>query len=224
MSKVVFDIETLGFPLESFDDVQQGYLMKFADTDEKREEVVQKLNLHALTAQIIAIAMLNPDTNSGKVFFQAETKEKFQSDDGNVEFQSGTEQEILAWFWDNIQRYNQFITFNGRTFDCPFIMLRSALLGIKPTRNLIPYRYDASVHCDLLEQLSFYGAVRRFNLDFYCKAFGIKSPKSNGVTGLDLGDLFREKRYNDIAAYCFGDVVATAELYRRWNEYLYLKD
>lgn len=76
----------------------------------------------------------------------------------------------------------------------------------------------------MLEQLTFYGAVRRFNLDFYCKAFGIKSPKSDGVNG--LGNLFREKRYNDIATYCLGDgdVVAIAELYRRWNEYLNIKD
>ena len=103
-------------------------------------------------------------------------------------------------------------------------MLRSAILSIKPTRNLIPYRFDSSTHCDLLEQLTFYGAVRRFNLDFYCKAFGIKSPKSDGVTGLDLGDLFREKRFKDIAAYCLGDVVAMAELYRRWEMLLNIKD
>ena len=35
MSSVVFDIETLAFPLETFDGVQQEYLLKFADSDEK---------------------------------------------------------------------------------------------------------------------------------------------------------------------------------------------
>jgi len=224
MSKVVFDIETLGFPLDSFDDIRQEYLMKFADTQEKRDEAIQKLNLHPLTARVIAIGMLNPDTGSGKVFFQSETHRQFTSDDGKSDFQSGSESEILSWFWENITRYHQFITFNGRAFDCPFLLLRSAILGVKPTRNLIPYRYDASVHCDLLEQLTFYGGIRRFNLDFYCKAFGIKSPKSEGVTGLDLGDLFGEKRFDEIARYCLGDVVATAELYGRWNEYLNIKD
>ena len=68
MSSVVFDIETLGFPLETFDDVQQEYLLKFADTEEKRELELQKLNLYPFTAQIIAIGMLNPETKSGKVF------------------------------------------------------------------------------------------------------------------------------------------------------------
>lgn len=224
MSRVVFDIETLGFPLDTFDDVQKDYLLKFADTDEKREEIVQKLNLHPFTAQIIAIGMINPDTNAGKIFYHGNPNEQFLSNDGKIEYRSGEEQELLQWFWENIRHYEQFITFNGRSFDCPFLMLRSAVLGVKPIRNLIPYRYDSSIHCDLLEQLTFYGAVRKFNLDFYCKAFQIKSPKSEGITGLDLGPLFRERRFREIAAYCLGDIQATAELFRRWNEYLNIKD
>ncbi len=41
-----------------------------------------------------------------------------------------------------------------------------------------------------------------------------------GITGLDMKMLVDEKRYRDIAEYCFGDVLATAELYKRWNESL----
>jgi len=224
MTRIVFDIETLGFALDTFDSVQQEYLLKFADTDEKREEAIQKLNLYPTTAQVIALAMLNPDTGAGKVFYQNDQQETFFLDDGKIEFRSCGEKELLTHFWDNINRYEQFITFNGRSFDCPFLMLRSAMLGIKPTRNLMPYRYDASVHCDLLEQFTFYGATKKFNLDFYCKAFGIRSPKSDGITGLDLGDLFRERRFKDIATYCLGDVIAIAELFRRWDAYLNFKD
>lgn len=223
MSSVIFDIETLALPFESFDDVQQEYLLKFADTDEKREAELQKLNLHALTAQIIAIAMLNPETNAGKVYFQSDRQEQCFSDDNKIEYVSGDEQFLVRNFWENVQRYDRFITFNGRSFDCPFIMLRSAILGVPPTRNLMPYRYDASEHCDLLDQLTFYGATRKFNLDFYCKAFGIASPKSSDITGLNLKEVFEQKRYRDIADYCLGDVRATAELYRRWREFLNVK-
>lgn len=224
MSAVVFDIETLGFPIETFDEVQQEYLLKFADSEEKREVELQKLNLYPLTAQIIAIGMLNPDTKSGKVFYQSNVKENFLSDDGKVEFISGNEKDCLTHFWETIERFDQFITFNGRSFDCPFIMLRSAVAGVKPSRNLVPYRYDYSKHCDLLEQLTFYGAVRKFNLDFYCKAFGIKSPKSEGITGLDLGPLYREGKFRQVATYCLGDIIATAELFKRWETYLAIKE
>ena len=64
------------------------------------------------------------------------------------------------------------------------------------------------------------GAGRRFNLDFYCKAFGIDSPKSHGVTGMDVNDLVREGRFREIAEYCLRDVQATVSLHRIWKERL----
>lgn len=220
MNKVVFDIETVGFPLESFDEKQQEYLMKFAKTDEEKIEATQKLNLSPLTAKIIAIGMLNPDSNQGKVLYDAPREEPWSSEDGLVQFVPCEEREMLEDFWKTIAHYGQFITFNGRAFDCPFIMLRSALLGVKATKNLMPYRYASSEHCDLMEQFTFYGAVRKFTLDFYCKAFNIQSPKASGITGLDLGPLYNEHRYRAIAEYCIGDVKATSELYHRWQTYL----
>lgn len=219
MNRVVFDIETMAYPLESFDEVQQEYLMRFAKTEEERSDALLRLALTPFTAQIIAIGMLNPDSNQGKVYYQAPAAERWHSEDGMVEFIPGSEKEMLEEFWKTIVHYAQFITFNGRTFDCPFLMLRSAMLGIKPTRNLMPYRYGANEHCDLLEQLTFYGAFRKFNLDFYCKGFGIKTPKGE-VTGLDLGGLFREGRHKEIAEYCIGDVKATTELFHRWHTLL----
>jgi 3'-5' exonuclease len=220
MSRVVIDIETLGYPLDSFDEVQQEYLLKFSDTDEKRQEAILKFSLYPTTAQIIAIGMLNPDTNHGKILFQSDAKVDESSTDGAIHFVSGTEPELLAQFWQDLAHYEQFITFNGRGFDCPFLMLRSAILKVPPTRNLMPYRYETKIHCDLLEQLTFYGALRKFNLDFYCKTFGIESPKSHGITGLDLKGFFEEKRFKEIAEYNLGDLKATAQLFLRWDTYL----
>ena len=220
MSRVVLDIETLSYPLDSFDETQQDYLMRFAKTEEEKTDAILKLNLYPTTAQIIAIGMYNPDTERGKILFQAEEKIDSQDENGTVHYVSGTEKEIVAQFWDDVVKYEQIITFNGRGFDCPFLHMRSAILEIQPKRNLLPYRYDASIHCDLLEQFTFYGAIRKFNLDFYCKAFGIESPKSHGITGLDLGTLWSEKRFKEIAEYCLGDLKATAELFRRWEQYL----
>jgi 3'-5' exonuclease len=220
MSSVVFDIETIGLPIESFDEQQIDYLLKFAETPEQKEAELQKLALYPLTARIITIAMLNPDTLGGKVYYLSDEHDPHLSDDGKVEFVPGDEKMILTNFWETIRRYDRFITFNGRTFDCPFILIRSAILGIRATRNLMPYRYGTGEHCDLLEQLTFYGASRKFNLDFYCKAFGIRSPKSDGITGLDLAPLFEAGRFRDIARYCLGDVIATAELFHRWNQSL----
>ena len=134
---------------------------------------------------------------------------------------------MLTAFWDVAKHYDGIITFNGRGFDVPFIYLRSAILNVPVTRkDWLGYRYQIEPHCDLIEQLTFYGvsgregAARRFNLDFYCKAFGIESPKSHGVTGMDVGQMMADGRFRDIAEYCLRDVHATVLLYKIWKERL----
>ncbi|GIW57374.1 MAG: hypothetical protein KatS3mg083_319 [Candidatus Dojkabacteria bacterium] len=71
-------------------------------------------------------------------------------------------------------------------------------------------------HIDLLEELTFNGTIKRFNLDFYCKAFGIKSPKET-MCGYDVTKMIKEGKGLEVARYCYGDVLATAELFRKWD-------
>jgi hypothetical protein len=73
-------------------------------------------------------------------------------------------------------------------------------------------------HVDLLEILTFQGAVSRDqvpSLHAACVAFGIPSPKSEEMHGYAVGDLYRQGRLQEIADYCRRDVEATAALYRR---------
>jgi predicted PolB exonuclease-like 3'-5' exonuclease len=133
---------------------------------------------------------------------------------------------MLEQFWQGALSYHNFVTFNGREFDIPFLMIRSAIHKIKPTKNLLSNRYLSSQfvnakHIDLCDQLSFYGAVwKKSSLHLACRAFGIVSPKAGGVSGDDVGALFKEKKFVDIAKYNVGDLVATNELYGYWNTYL----
>lgn len=222
-AKVVVDIETLAHPLDTFDSSQQEYLLKPAPFAPDRADALLRLNLSPLTARVLAIAMLNPDSMRGRVLYEHPGGDRELTDGGRVELVPGSEQDILEGFWEAVPHYPRIITFNGRAFDAPFLMLRSALLGIAPTRNLVPYRFSAAEHCDLLDQLTLYGTTRRFSLDFYCKAFGIPSPKGNGITGLDLGSLVAEGNYRAIAEYCMEDARATAALFRRWDAFLSLQ-
>lgn len=217
MTRIVVDIETLALPFESFDSAQQEYLLKFASTEAERQDTLLKLNLYPATARVLAIGMLNPDSGGGRVFVATTSMDPWTSENGLVQYIPGSEEESLHRFWQDLTPYRQIITFNGRGFDCPFLLFRSAVLGVRPSRNLMGNRYDTAGHIDLLEQLTFYGALRKFNLDFYCKVFGIASPKEQGITGLDLGGLAEQGRFREIAEYCWGDVQATAELFRRWD-------
>ncbi len=234
MAKLVFDIETSAVPLEQFDAAQQEYLFREVERlpaearEARRGEIVQQLSLWPLTAQVVCLAMLNADSSRGQVLFVAEDYAEEAEEASPVEFvPCMDEAELLTAFWDVARHYDSIVTFNGRGFDVPFIYLRSALLKVAISRKeWLGYRFQTEPHCDLAEQLTFYGvsgregAARRFNLDFYCKAFGIESPKSHGVTGTDVGHLVRQGRFRDIAEYCLRDVQATVLLYQVWKERL----
>ena len=235
MATLIFDIETSALPLDTFDEAQQEYLFREAEkiSDEpareiKRAEIKQFMSLWPFTSQVVCIAMLNAETQRGQSLFIAEDFEDEAGEGGPVEFvPCADEVELLTAFWDVAKHYDLVVTFNGRGFDVPFIYLRSALLNVPISKkNWLGYRYATEPHCDLAEQLTFYsvsgrdGAARRFNLDFYCKAFGIESPKSHGVTGTDVSTLMAEGKFREIAEYCLRDVRATVELYKIWKERL----
>ncbi len=221
MSYLVFDIETIGDSWDSLDPETQTYLLKYAQTEEEQEVVKTTLGLYPLTGQIVAIGLYDPDKDIKSVYLQApqgDLESRYEKD--GVHYLVGTEAEILEMFWVTIRKYTTFITFNGRSFDCPYILMRSAVHRIKPTKNLIPYRYSDKEHIDLFDQLTFYSTTKRFNLDYFCKRFGIISPKSAGVTGLDVPQMFMDGKYHDIAEYCMRDVVATGDLFRIWKDYI----
>jgi DNA polymerase elongation subunit (family B) len=235
MATLIFDIETSALPPESFDEVQQEYLFRECERiedpverEKRRGEIAQLMSLWPFTSRVVCIAMLNSETARGQVLFTADDFEEEELEGGPVEFVPCCDEvEMLTAFWDVAKHYENIVTFNGRGFDVPFLYLRSAQLNVPITRkDWLGYRYATEPHCDLAEQLTFYsvsgreGAARRFNLDFYCKAFGIESPKSHGVTGMDVRRLMEEGRYREIAEYCLRDVVATVKLYHVWKERL----
>ncbi len=235
MATLVFDIETSALGQENFDNAQLEYLFRDAEKiadegqrDARRAEIKLQFNLWPLTAQVVCLAMLNTETSRGQVLFTAEDYDAEPPAPTPVQFVACVDEaDLLAHFWDVAKHYDSIVTFNGRGFDVPFLYLRSAVLNVPISRkDWLGYRFQTEPHCDLAEQLTFYsvsgrdGAARRFNLDFYCKAFGIESPKSHGVTGMDVNDLVTEGHYREIAEYCLRDVQATLQLYQIWKQRL----
>ncbi len=235
MPALIFDIETVGENYDALDDstkdVLTRWIEKESDSDEgykiQLEELKQGLGFSPLTGEIVALGVMDYDTKKGAVYYQAPDAPDVASESGGVQFKPMTEKAMLEQFWKTAQSYKEFVTFNGRTFDVPFLMIRSAIHGIRPTRDLMEGRYlyqqRSAVHIDLFDQLTFYGATKKKGgLHLWSRAFGIPSPKAGGVTGDDVSALFREKKFLDIAKYNVGDLIATRELYDKWKTYLNL--
>lgn len=217
MKRLVIDIETVGLPWEEHDPYVREYLIKGMSEAEAEEEK-RRGALSPFTGRIVCIGVMNVDTGRSCALYEVPGQEEVitRKEDDRT-FISGTEKQILEKFWEFMRAEDRFISFNGRQFDGPFLMIRSAILGVTPTRDLVGKRYQFHPNCDLREVLNFQGTLNprqmRFNLDLACKAFGITSSKSDGMDGRAVEIQYRAGKYEDIANYCLEDVRATAELY-----------
>lgn len=233
IKKLVFDIETIGTDFTSLDETTQESLTRWikkeafdeAEYQAALKDLKDGLGFSPLTGEVVVIGVLDVDKEQGAVYYQTKKKAEEIQEEG-VKLKPMSEEAMLREFWRVADSYDIFVSFNGRGFDVPFLMVRSAIHGIRPTKNLMAGRYldkqsFNALHVDLLDQLSFYGAVRRKgNLHLWSRAFGIKSPKADGVTGDEVGKLFRTGKYLEIAKYNVGDLRATKELYLKWEQYL----
>ena len=215
---VVFDIETVGLPWLDLDPMLRETLTRGAKGGAEYRTKKEWRSLSPYASRVVVIAMLNPDTGQGKVWYESALPEESKSPDGLFDRIGRTEAGMLAEFWETLARFDRVVSFNGRSFDGPFLAVRSALHGVRPSRNLSGYRFSVAEHLDLLEVLTFHGAIRAPmvpSLHAACVAFGIPSPKSAEMHGHAVGEAYREGRLPEILEYCRRDVEATSALFRR---------
>lgn len=112
----------------------------------------------------------------------------------------------------------EVITYNGRGFDVPVLMTRTALTGeFAPTiaRLHASRRYRMGNHVDLLDVVTAYGAAPKLRLHLLCSAFGI--PAKLDVHGGDVASLVAAGDWQKVVNYCETDVVATYLASQIWR-------
>lgn len=203
---VVIDIETIGqtpeeIPSRALEHLYRGLARDDVDEEElaQRKKVLEdRFGLDPTTGRIVCIGLLDTDRREETAFF------------GELET------SILTSFWEYLGRVRpeRFVTFNGKSFDFPYIRIRSAVLAVGPTMPLPTRRYSTHPHFDVREVLAGYDSRRKGNLDYFCAVFGIPSPKLH-LDGSLVAEAFREGRIEEIVRYCLDDCRATAALYER---------
>lgn len=224
MKKLVIDIETVGLPWEELDPYVREYLIKGL-SDGDAEETRRAGGLSPFRGRIVAIGVINIEDGRSCALYEVPGQTEVITEKAGMRtYISGTEKQILEKFWTFFEGSSRFISFNGRQFDGPFLMIRSAIHGVVPKRDLVGYRYGFHPNCDLREALNFFGTTNnrqfKFNLDLACKTFGVATSKSEGIDGRSVETWYRAGRHREIADYCLEDVRATAELYEKLAETL----
>ncbi len=213
---VAFDIEVVGTPWEQLDEATRGYLLNRARSPEDRESVPEKTALVPGIGKVVAIAFWRLDRDTGGVLLEGEDSGGFSEWDqvpGSM-ICTGEEATLLKTFWEKAKDYGRLVSYYGRGYDGPVLLIRSAMHGIAPSRKLAAgYRYSIGDHCDLFDVLSFHGSSGRYSLDYWCRRFGVESPKGS-LDGSQVGAAYREGRIMEIGEYCLRDARATARLYQ----------
>jgi len=206
---VVVDLET--FPMDdaaSFVDLDITAPANYKDADkiasyiaDAQRKQVEKAALYPWTARIVALGAWMPGEDAPRV---------------RTCLDESGEAEALRRFWGHVWRQDNgsvlpLLTFSGLGFDLPVLAARSRLLGVQaPHLNLDRYR---SPHPDLLQLLTFKGAIQARPLTWFARRFGL--PVTDETTGADIGALVKAGDWEAVRAHCESDVRLTRGLAER---------
>ena len=133
MSTLIFDIETVGEDWGSLDDVTKDVLTRWAQKTAKTKEefslleadIQNGLGFSPLTGFVVAIGVYDLERARGVVYYTGEEGER-DFEEGDFIYKQRSEAAMLKEFWEGASKYDTFVTYNGRAFDAPFLMHRSA--------------------------------------------------------------------------------------------------
>ena len=115
---------------------------------------------------------------------------------------------------DELLSNRRCISYNGRGFDLPVLLMAAGRASLYECRNLTDAwaskRYSGS-HIDVADLASSYGAAPRVSLEMLCQAAGIPV-KTNG-SGADVATMLEEEGIESVIQYCEEDVASTLVLF-----------
>jgi predicted PolB exonuclease-like 3'-5' exonuclease len=130
------------------------------------------------------------------------------------------ERGMLADFATFAEQHRpHLVTYNGRGFDLPVIILRCLRHGV-PMHFFFQdrdyrYRFSDAGHIDLYDFLSEHGAAKVGSLDALAHVIGL--PGKVGVDGSQVEGLYHGGQLALIKNYCLSDVAQTAFLFLRYR-------
>jgi len=114
----------------------------------------------------------------------------------------------------------QFVGHNIVNFDLRYIYQRSIIQGIKHYAGIPFHAKPWDDHRVFDTMTRWAGVGNRISLSKLCDALGVAGKGSElgeDMDGSKVWDLYKAKRYADIATYCAGDVERVRAIYKKMN-------
>jgi len=209
---LAYDIETIPISDDELTDIQKEEinrkLEKSLERDPKLEETAERhkiMSLNPMFGKIICIGLGHKD--GGKWHEHSII---------------GDEDHILKEFWRIISDFRgTFVSFNGISFDAPFINVRSMKHRIRISNKsfIDTKRYQIHPQFDLKQIVADWDKYKATNLRCLCDHLGVPSPKEEGIEASQVYQAYLDGRIDDIAAYCLRDVRSTYDNYEIVRDY-----
>lgn len=202
---LVFDAECVGEDPEKLDAEVREYLVK----GKKGEEALNELALSPFTGEVVSIACWDTEYEAGVVFLAKPLpKTDFPAVDRITFVGCANEKEVLQRFWKVSREQEDWVSFNGRTFDVPYMAARSAVHGLEVDTRLVRSNRYSGTHYDLRDIIECQGAYRgHFNFWLLCRLLGVQNPKGR-MSGADVPKAWTEGRFLDVALYNLDDTLS----------------
>lgn len=136
--------------------------------------------------------------------------------------EGNSEREMIGNFFAFINKYEpRLVSFNGKGFDMPVLVLRALKYNIRANAyldtisdkwNNYKTRYNDQRHCDLFESL---GAWRGVRLDTVCAMAEL--PGKYDTHGDEVMSLFYADKLDKIHEYCESDTLNTYMLFLKYE-------
>ena len=137
----------------------------------------------------------------------------------DVAHDEGAERHILRNFWEMLRTHQQIATWNGKGFDFPFLLMRSAINGVAPSVEVPLYqqRYQNTPHFDVKHAV-LGGDVRQAGegLSEWLQAFGMETKSGHGS---EVHGMVQRGEWDALKTYGEQDAKGTYDLALRLAPY-----
>jgi DNA polymerase elongation subunit (family B) len=126
------------------------------------------------------------------------------------------EAALLEQFWKAVQPDDHLIGHNLIGFDLPYIMARSVIAKVKPSRRIDLRRYRTDAVYDTMQVWCGWEAGKYPKLDTLAAIMGFQGKSGSGAQVAGWADA---GEWEQIKAYCMDDVRITRSVYERMREF-----
>jgi predicted PolB exonuclease-like 3'-5' exonuclease len=199
---------------EKFELIRKRMPEKYADDADAAGGFASSAGIYAEFGRIVCISVGFIYFKGHEMFFRLKS---FSGDDERIILQDFA--QMLVRFCTS--REHTLCGHNIREFDIPYICRRMLVNGLElpPVLNISGKKPWEITFIDTLELWKFGDYKNYTSLKLLTAIFGIPTPKDD-IDGSQVAQVYyREKNIERIAHYCQKDVLATAQVYLKLNNF-----